>query len=192
MPVRAHRLEQLDHRGVVDGMAEQAPADHLGQVIVADRQRVGVAERALRGLGGRPHPDAGQRCQRLAGPFRRECHQPLQGVRSLRTTDHGARSSGVDVRTVELPGRDAAPHIARRRDAHSRRCRARGRRPVLGDQQPPGPKRVLACHPLLEHGRNERLQHPSGAAQPQMRHPPMGGGDGRLVGQESGGVVVSP
>ena len=27
MPMRAHRLEQLDHRGVVDGVAEQAPAD---------------------------------------------------------------------------------------------------------------------------------------------------------------------
>ncbi len=41
---------------------------------------------------------------------------------------------------------------------------------------------VLARHSLFDHGRDQRLQHPSGAAQPQMRHPPMGRGDGRLFG----------
>ena len=40
------------------------------------------------------------------------------------------------------------------------------------------------------HRRNERLQHPPRPAQPQMRHPAVGGGDGRLLGGEAGCVVV--
>jgi hypothetical protein len=36
-------------------------------MVVADRQRVGVAERTLRGFGGRPHADPRQRRQRHTG-----------------------------------------------------------------------------------------------------------------------------
>src|SRR3954471_16124978 len=48
--MRAQRLEQLEHRPVVDRVADKPPADHLRQVEVADRDRFGVAERALGGL----------------------------------------------------------------------------------------------------------------------------------------------
>src|SRR6478752_8263739 len=50
VPVWTHRLEQLDHLRVVDGVPEQTPADDLREVIVTHRQRVGVTERPLRRL----------------------------------------------------------------------------------------------------------------------------------------------
>ena len=59
VPMRTHRLEQLDHLRIVDRAAEQRPADQLRQVVVTDRQRIGIAEGPLRGLGGRPHTDTG-------------------------------------------------------------------------------------------------------------------------------------
>ena len=78
MAVRANRLQKLDHRGVVDRVPEQAPADHLGQVVIADRQRVGVPERALGDLGRGPLPDARQRHQRSTGLFGRATGQAFQ------------------------------------------------------------------------------------------------------------------
>ena len=43
-----------DRTLIVDGVAEQRPTDDLGEVIVADRQGIGVAPGALRHLGSRP------------------------------------------------------------------------------------------------------------------------------------------
>ena len=155
------------------GMAEQGPADHLGQVVVTDRQRVGVAERALRRLSRRPHPDAGQRGQRLPGLLGGTGDEPLQ---RRRPAAHSRRPCGPGRGRrwrggTPTTGCGATPR--RRGHAHSRGRRTRRGCAELGDQQPPGPERVLACHPLLDHGRDQRLQHPSGAAQPQMRHPPI-------------------
>src|SRR5258707_9326190 len=64
VPMWPQWLEQLHHRRIVDRTAKQAPADHLGQVVVPDAQRVGIAEGALGGLGRRPLPDSRQRHQR--------------------------------------------------------------------------------------------------------------------------------
>src|SRR5262245_38144508 len=57
--VAAPGLEQLEHLGVVDPPAHERPSDGLREVEVADRDGVGVAERALRDLRRGPHADAG-------------------------------------------------------------------------------------------------------------------------------------
>ena len=59
--VSAVGLEQLEHRVVVHLLPDQRPADHRGQVVVAHRDRVRVAECTLRDLGRGPGADAGQR-----------------------------------------------------------------------------------------------------------------------------------
>src|SRR6185437_8899041 len=55
--------EELEHAGVVGLAAGQRPADHVRQVVVADRDRVGVAHGTLPDLGRGPDADAGQRAQ---------------------------------------------------------------------------------------------------------------------------------
>src|SRR5690242_5556745 len=55
--------EELEHAGVVGLAAGQRPADHVRQVVVADRDRVRVAHGALPDLGRGPDADAGQRAQ---------------------------------------------------------------------------------------------------------------------------------
>ena len=46
--MRAHRLEHFHHGVVVDGLTVQRPADHGAQVVVADGERIGIAEGALK------------------------------------------------------------------------------------------------------------------------------------------------
>ena len=164
------------------GSAKQPPPDHRGEVVVTDGQRVGVAERTLRGLGGGPLAHTWQRHHRRPCLLRLSGDQPLERVGALRTADDRAGPAGVDVGAVKLPRRDAPPHVARWRHPHVGRRGARRRRPELGHQRSPCATRVHAVHPLLEHGRDQRLQHAVGAAKPQMRHPPMRRGDRRLVG----------
>ena len=43
---------------------------------------------------------------------------------------------------------------------------------------------------MFEHGGDERLEHPAGAADPEVRDAGVRGGDGRVIGPEAGGVVV--
>ena len=173
------------------GRPEQRPADHLRDVVVADRQGVGVAEGPLRRLGGGPHPDPRQRRQRVAGLLRRPRRQPLQRRRPAARSRRWC-GPGPDRRWrggTPTTGCDATP-----RPTAAPACRAGagpGRRgAVLGHQQPPGPKRVGAGHPLLDHRGDQRLQHPVGAAQPQVRHPPVRRGDRRLRRGEIRRVVV--
>ncbi len=54
----------------------------------------------------------------------------------------------------------------------SARPRARASHPELPYQQPPGPIRLVGGHLLLQHRRDQRLQHQPGPRQPQPR-PPM-------------------
>ena len=62
LPLPGPRREQLEHLGVGPARPSgQGVHDQVVQVVVADADRVRMAERALRRLGRRPRPDAGQR-----------------------------------------------------------------------------------------------------------------------------------
>ena len=69
----APRLEQLEHPRVVAArLAGQRPGDEVGQVEVADADRIRVAERPDRDLGRRPRPDAGHGGQPRVGVLDRQ------------------------------------------------------------------------------------------------------------------------
>jgi hypothetical protein len=62
--VTAPRFEELEHPGVVGVPAPgQREADDVLQVVVADADRVGAAERALHHLSSGPDADPGDRAQ---------------------------------------------------------------------------------------------------------------------------------
>ena len=150
LEVECDRLEQVEHLCVVDRVPEQAPTDHLREVIVTDRQRVGVAEGPLRRLGGRPLPHAGQRHQRRMRRFCGAFDQPLQRIRTLGASHHRAGPAGIDVGPVELPRRDPPPGVGGRRDPQMRRPRSGCRRAEPGDQATPATVRIDAVDALLQ------------------------------------------
>lgn len=157
VPMRSHRLEQFEHSSVINRLADQRPTDHLRNVIVAHRQRVGITERSLRGLGRRPYPDPRQRHQRFPRPGWRHRHQSLQRTRSLRASDHRPGPTWVDVGAVELPRRNVSPRVRGRWHPHPGRGRSGGGRAVFGHQDPPGSKGVRSRHPLLNNGGDQRF-----------------------------------
>ena len=61
--VRTPRLERLGQLIVVKRTADQSGADVLADVIVAERDCVGIAEGAAADLGSGPHADAGDAAQ---------------------------------------------------------------------------------------------------------------------------------
>ena len=135
----------------------------FGQVVVADADRVRVAERALRGLGRRPHADAGD------DPQPRQRRSSAQVGALLQPAGHGRRGADrplpleVDAEAGASPrsGCRAAP-APPAAPAARRAGRAPGAVPV--QQGAPGPARLDAGDLLLEDGRHERLQHQAGRA----------------------------
>ena len=102
-------LEQLGQPVVVDLAAGQRPADVLGHVVVAEADRVGVAQGALVHLRRGPHPHPGYGAQ----PARRvrvaerghRLEAPGRGGGA-----HAGRGPGaVDAGGQPLPGRDPGP-----------------------------------------------------------------------------------
>jgi hypothetical protein len=61
------RLEELRETVVVDLLAGEGPADVLGDVVVPEAHRVGVAVGAEPDLGARPDADARQGAQAAVG-----------------------------------------------------------------------------------------------------------------------------
>lgn len=171
--------------------AHKRPADHLRNVVVADRHGVGVTEHALCGLGRGPYPDSRQRCQRLRRPSRGQRHQPLQRRRPLRATHHRASPPRVDIGAMKLPGRDVTPHLGRRRHPHAG---WRDRGPAFRTWTPTAATTETrrAGYPLLDDRRDQGFQHLAGAAQAQVRQPAVRGGHGRMQRHEIAGVVGAP
>src|SRR5205823_2776109 len=76
-PVAAIRLEELEHPLIRRAWRSfEGEADRVREVVVTDRNRVGVAQRDHRHLRGRPHTDSGKRAQ----PSIRAWHVHLRGL----------------------------------------------------------------------------------------------------------------
>ena len=93
----------------------QRPADVLGDVVVAEADRVGVAEGPLADLGAGPHADAGQRAQLAVGTSAGS-QRSVEGVGHPCGLDQRAGARGVDVHAQPLPGRDAPQRLGGRLD----------------------------------------------------------------------------
>ncbi|HMT88767.1 MAG TPA: hypothetical protein PKC73_03925 [Dermatophilaceae bacterium] len=102
-PVPGIRLQQLFQAVVVDLGAGERPADVLGDVIVAEAHRVGVAEGPLRHLGGRPPPDPRHRLQPGPRVRTRYGSQPTQALGHPAYSLDGVCSREIDWGTEELP-----------------------------------------------------------------------------------------
>ncbi len=119
------------------GCPSKPPADQLRQVIVADGQRVGVAEGALSRLGG--------------GPFARH--------RAATSSPHAPAPAGV------RPAARASPRVARsrRRCGPGRGRRWRGGTPTTGCAATPRPTAAPACGPVQALARASRTSSPARA-----------------------------
>src|SRR5271170_7147897 len=182
--------EQLEHAGVVGDLAGQGPADGLGQVVVADGDRVSVAGGALADLGRGPGADAGQGAQPAVGLGRVEVQGLLQAAGDVGGGDDGPGAYSLNAGPVPVPGRDTRPDPRGRDDPHPLRGRAGRHGAELAQQDPPGTVGFDAYDLLLQDRGDQRLEQPIGPADPQ---PPIAQGqlaDDRMVRGESGQVVV--
>jgi K+:H+ antiporter len=189
VPVPGIGGEQFAHARVVHLLPDQRPAHDRGQVVVADRQGVGVTDGPLADLGGGPRPDPGQRLQPPVRLGRGHRGGLLQLLGHPCRADDRPGADQFHPGTVPLPGRDADPGPRRGADPHPRGRRPRGRVAEPEQQQPPGTLRLRADHLLLKHGGDQRLEHPAGPADPQRVVPPGHLGQQRVHRLEAGRVI---
>ena len=147
----------------------QRPADVLGDVVVAEADRVGVAERPLPHLGAGPDTDPGQRAQPARRPRRRASSRSRASATRAACTMVRERAGSMCIRSHSHDG--IAGAACRPSAAARARAPARARRPlaVAVDQRAEAGERLLAGHLLLDDRRHQRLHHPAGAAQPPVR-----------------------
>src|SRR6476620_3968256 len=88
-------LEQLGEPVVVDRGPGQRPADVLGHVVVAERDGVRVAERALGDLRRGPDPDAGKGTQSTVRLGDRHGRTLLEAAGIARGSHDGPRARAV-------------------------------------------------------------------------------------------------
>ncbi len=176
LPLPGPRRQQLQHLVVgAAGPAGEQVHHHVRQVVVADAHRVGVAERALRGLGGGPDPDAGHQLQpghRVAAGVMLDALLEPAGDRG--GGPDGALPLQVDAEAVPVPGRarPAAPAGGggTRRPSTGPGAGVPNRRSSSRhDRRASAP--VTFCSRTAGH---ERVQHQPGARQPQPGLAPAG------------------
>ena len=148
-------------------------------VIVPDRYRVCVTDRANPRFGGRPRPDPAEQVEFVGLAFDVVARGPDDGLAPGRFGTAG----------VPLPLRDLAPHLLRRRHLHARRA-GRGFA-VLAHDVPPGPPGFAAGHLLLQNGCGQRLPHPVGTADAQPLTLMCQPGDHIVMRDELVGVVLA-
>lgn len=189
--MRAHRLQQLEHAGVVDAgpQASSRSSSECGSRRPTRRRR-----HRTRVVWSRPRSIPRLQATMSAPPP----PEPRAATPAAPATPPAARNPPP---REPAPGRhwrdetprtgcDATPRPTRHPHAGWRRTG--GLRSVLGHQQPPRPKRVGAGYPLLDDRRDQGFQHLAGAAQAQVRQPAVRGGHGRMQRHEIAGVVGAP
>ena len=168
LPLGRVRGEHLEHPGVVERPAEQRPADHGGDVEVADAHRVRVAPGALGDLGRGPHPDARAPGAAAPGPRSPPSSTALSSrwATAARPGSPGAGRESTPARCHSQSG-TPADCGGRRRHPHPVGRRAGGGLAEAAAQLAPGPPRLGAGDLLLQHRRDQHVPHPPGGAEPQ-------------------------
>ena len=191
--VRAIRLEQLEHPGVIAAaFPREHRADQVRQVVVADAHGVGVAQRTDRDLGRGPRSEAGQRRQPGVCLVEGQVDGRLEPGGPGRDPSDDLGPPAFDAeRVVPVVGERGQP-FGRRRQPQVERVRARRRFAEGPDQATEGSPCLLAGHLLLEDPRNERLED---RTTPPDAHAPEAAvelGDHGMQRPEAGAVVVEP
>ncbi len=143
----------------------------------------------LHRLRRRPRPDPRHQLQPRPRLLGRHLGRLLQPRGDPHRAQHGRGALVVDAGAVPLPGGDQRPGARRRHHRHPL-----GRGPGRGfaepaDQQPPRPVRLPGRDLLLQDRRDQRLQHQTGAQQPEPREAVMGERQQPVPGHERGRVV---
>ncbi|CAM5634846.1 hypothetical protein SAURM35S_06268 [Streptomyces aurantiogriseus] len=145
---------------------------------------------ALHHLRRRPRPDPRHDLQPLLRGTRLHPNRLLQPRSDPHRPQDRRRPFVVDPGPMPLPRRNQRPRPRRRHHPQPpARRRPRRRLPELPHQQPPRPIRLIGGDLLLQHRRDQRLQHQPGPRQPQPR-PPMPRHRDQPVPRLEGGRIV--
>ncbi|SER72680.1 hypothetical protein SAMN04487983_102115 [Streptomyces sp. yr375] len=176
MPLPCIRLQQLQHHRIISPpIPRQRPPHDPRQMQIPHRHRIRRPMTALHGLRRRPRPDPRHHLQPSPRILRSHPHRLLHPPRHPHGPQNRRRPLVVDTRPMPLPRRNQRPRPRRRHHPQPpTRRRPRRRLPELPHQQPPRPIRLVGRDLLLQHGRDQRLQHQPGPRQPEPR-PPMPG-----------------
>src|SRR5690606_25235796 len=191
VPVRRVGRQQLGETRVVDRCAGERVADVLGDVVVAEADGVGVAERPRTDLGARPDADAADRAQRLVEPLGALSAGSLERGRDARGAQQRRRAAVVDAHAQPLPRGDRE-QVGRRRRHPQPELLGRpwgGLAEPLHEPAVPA-ERLLAGDLLLDDPGDERLHDQPGRAEAPAREAPPQPGDGVVPRVEPGEVVL--
>ena len=181
-------LQKLEHPlvGRSWGALERV-TDRMRKVIVADGDRIGVAQRHRRNFGRRPGPDAGKRTHPLIGAGDVHRDDFLQAVCAPRGTNDDLRPPSFDAETMEAPVGRPRKHLRRRRKRQGRRA---GRRLAKGvDQMPVRVDRLLCRHLLQDHRRDDSFEDGAGSRQADAADLVVQPLDERMRGREACVIV---
>ena len=184
-------LEQLEHPlvGRAWGALEDITHD-VRQVVVTHRDRVGVAQRHRRHLGGCPWADAGKGLQ--PGVSTGHVHRDgfLEPLRAARGTDDRFGAAALDPEPVESPVRRSRESLRRGRQRQPGRAWSR-----LAQGHDKGSIRRLSLFDrdqLTDHRRDQGFEDRLGAREPQSTMPAGQVGEQALIGTKIAVVVLLP
>lgn len=151
-------FQQLQHARVVDSFPDQRGSHIVGDVIVADRDRIGVTDGTRPDFSRGPRPDAPQHREPIdvALNINRRCPTNCPHTYRLRAA------------AMPFPTRNVGPCRTWRRHPQSfDDCRPGCRFTKRPHQVSPRPPRLRADNLLLENRRRQRLPHPVGPTNPE-------------------------
>ena len=190
MPLPRIRLQQRQHHRVIRvPIPGQRPPHDPRQMQIPHGHRIRRPMTPLHGLRGRPHAHPRHHLQ--PSPRILRGHRPR--LLKPRSDPYGTQNRRgplvVDPGPMPLPRRDQRPRARRRHHPHPPAHRPRRRHPELPYQQPPGPIRLVGRHLLLQHRRNQRLQHQPGPRQPKPRPPMLSDSDKPMPRHERARII---
>ncbi len=185
----AIRLEQLQHALIARaGGALERVADRERQVVVADGDRIRVAQRRHGDLGRSPRADAGKRQHPLIGARAVHGHGFFEALRAPRRPDDHVGTPALDPEAVKGPVRRAGEDLRRRR-------KLQRERPWRGlaervHEVPVRVDRFLRRDLLKDDRRHERFEDRMGPRHADAANLAVEPGDKRVDGDKARVVVL--
>ena len=185
----AERLEDLEHPLIARPRSSlERIADRMRQVVVADRNRVRIAERDHRNLGRGPRSDAWEGLHPPVCARQVHRHDFLQALGAARRADDDLGPATLDPKAVEGPVRSTGERLGRRRQLE--RKRPGGRLTERVDQVAVRLSRFLAGDLLSQNRRHQPFKHRMRTRHADARDLASEASHQRMVGCESGVIVV--
>ncbi len=154
--VRSERLQQVEHAGIVGpSLTGQRVPDVAREVPVADRDRVGVGNREVHDVRGRPHSDTGCREQPALQRISSGSGRSVQPGRVLSDRLQCRRSATLHAEAAPVPVGQGDQRVRSRRQDKAEIARRRRAEP--SDQSVPRPAGLESGNPLFDCGRQREV-----------------------------------